>query len=101
MKSGFLPVYIVAAILLLIAMFPLPYGYFTFLRLTVTAAASLWCWTAYSKDRSVGFNVILAGAIAVLFNPVVPVHLSRDLWQPIDVLAACCFFWKAYTEWKA
>jgi hypothetical protein len=29
--------------------------------------------------------------IAVLFNPILPIHLSRELWQPIDVISGIVF----------
>ena len=28
------------------------------------------------------------GSIALLFNPIIPVHLSREIWAPIDITAA-------------
>jgi hypothetical protein len=30
--------------------------------------------------------------LAVLFNPIVPVHFGRNAWQVVDGLAALCFF---------
>jgi hypothetical protein len=42
--------------------------------------------------KFVNGNAWLFGFIAVLFNPVVIVHLSRDLWQPIDTLCGVVFF---------
>jgi hypothetical protein len=29
--------------------------------------------------------------VAILFNPVVPVHLTRHAWAPIDIAAAILF----------
>lgn len=31
------------------------------------------------------------GIIALLFNPIIPVHLSREIWAPIDIMAALIF----------
>jgi hypothetical protein len=33
----------------------------------------------------------LFGFIAVLFNPLIPIHFSRELWQPIDVICGILF----------
>ena len=33
----------------------------------------------------------LFGFIAVLFNPLIPIHLSREIWQPIDVVCGVLF----------
>lgn len=83
--------------MLLVALLPMPYGYYGFMRLVVTAAACVWAWTIYQREGFTG-EVALAGALALLFNPVLPVHLSRMLWAPIDVVAAACFAWKSYRE---
>jgi len=32
------------------------------------------------------------GLVALLFNPLLPVHLSRDIWVPIDLVTAGIFF---------
>ena len=35
--------------------------------------------------------VWIMGIIAVLFNPIEPVHLSKGIWQPIDFATALIF----------
>lgn len=35
--------------------------------------------------------IVMFGVIALLFNPIVPVHLSRSIWSPIDIAAAVAF----------
>jgi len=34
---------------------------------------------------------IIFGIIAVLFNPIFPIHLSREIWAPIDIIAGIFF----------
>ncbi|GAG59522.1 unnamed protein product, partial [marine sediment metagenome] len=29
--------------------------------------------------------------IGLLFNPLIPIHLTRDIWQPIDLICALLF----------
>lgn len=36
---------------------------------------------------STGWVVVL-GAIAILFNPIIPIYLGRGVWAPIDVISA-------------
>jgi FtsH-binding integral membrane protein len=36
--------------------------------------------------------MIVFGIITLLFNPIIPVHLSRDIWEWIDVFTAVIFF---------
>lgn len=87
---------IVAAIvgfLLLIALLPLPYGYYTFLRLTVFMS-SLFLVYQLSEMKEHKISAILA-LLAILFNPFIPVYLSRELWMPIDLISAGFFLYIA------
>lgn len=76
--------------LLLAAILPLPYGFYTFLRLTVFLGSMFLAHTFYKQDR-LNIVLLLAG-IAILFNPILPVYLSRELWLPIDIVSAVIFF---------
>jgi len=66
-----------------------PYGYYTLLRFVVCGAAGYTAFVMYGWGR-IGL-AWLFGFIAVLFNPLVPIHLSRELWQPIDILCSVSF----------
>jgi len=68
----------------------LPHVYYEMLRWAVFAicAGSLWVeW----KTPSVPWAIILA-AVALLFNPVFPMHLSPELWTTIDTVAGTIMF---------
>jgi hypothetical protein len=77
---------IVAGLMLVGALFALPYGYYQLLRLVVCAVAAYGAWLA-AQGESVGWTVGL-GLLALLFNPVVPVYLDRGTWAVIDVVSA-------------
>lgn len=80
---------LVCAAMLFIALFQLPYGYYTLLRLVVCLSSTFLAYLAYEirKMKSV-FLLIL---IAVLFNPVIPVHLDQETWAAIDVVCGLIF----------
>lgn len=77
-------VWLLPAALLVLALAPLPYGFYTMLRLVVCAASAYLAWRELEK-----FDLSLwvwgLGGIAVLFNPLIPIHLNRDVWAFIDV----------------
>jgi len=80
----------IAAAFLFVAMVPdLPYGYYQILRWVVCACACFGAFVGMEKERH-GWMGTFA-VIAVLFNPILPIHLSRELWQPIDVIAGIVF----------
>ena len=83
----------IPAILLFIAIFSLPYGYYTLLRLAVTGISIYAAFFLFERD-SINFWAFLG--IALLFNPLIPIHLSREVWFPIDIIVGVYFAVTAY-----
>ena len=79
-------IYYLCAALLVLALAPMPFGYYTFLRLVVTAVAFVTAFSFY-RDGDVTWAWIF-GLLGILFNPLIQVHLSRDIWMILDLLAA-------------
>jgi len=80
---------LIIAIMLLVAVAPLPYGYYQLLRWFTCAVAAFIVVKSYQWKKT--WAVWLFGAIAVLFNPIFPIHLTKEIWQPIDVVSAVLF----------
>ncbi len=76
---------IISAILLFWALDKHPYGYYNILRIMV-CGTSAFCAYLFSEIENKAM-VWIAGIIAILFNPIIPVHLSKEIWGPIDVIA--------------
>lgn len=75
----------VSAALLLAALGDWAYGYYTFLRIAVCLTAVFGAVESISEDSK--WWVVLSG-IAILFNPVIPIHLDKATWAPIDIISA-------------
>ena len=77
----------IAAIMLFLALGKFPYGYYTLLRFVVcgTTAYGAYCASTEQKKPAWAWTF---GIIAVLFNPFIPIHLSRDTWAVIDIAVA-------------
>jgi len=80
---------LIAAAMLLLALVPWPYGYYQLLRFVVSGVAVYIASMVYQKQRF--WATYLFGFVAILFNPLIPIHLSRKIWQPIDVICAILF----------
>lgn len=77
-------IYACAAMLLLGAA-PLPYGYYTLLRLV---ACGVFAYAAFlTADKKHKFLPWVFGLLALLFNPIVKIHLPKELWALVDVAA--------------
>jgi hypothetical protein len=87
---------IVCTGLLFLALFNLPIGYYTFLRIAVTIGAVAIVFKVFQKRFNIW--VILFGIIAILFNPLIPVYLNnKSAWMPIDIVVAILFWIKSFT----
>ena len=86
--------WIVVAVLLVIAVLKMPYGYYTFLRLVVCAFCAFMAYQTWKVPAHLW--AIAFGLVAILFNPLVIVGLKRDVWFFIDLGTAAfilCHLW--------
>lgn len=67
----------------------LPYGYFQILRWTTCITAALFAYESVSWFKQPVPSIFIA--IAVLFNPIFPIHLSRSVWLTLDVITGILF----------
>ncbi|QHI68589.1 DUF6804 family protein [Tichowtungia aerotolerans] len=84
----------IICVLLLWALFPNPYGYYILLRWIVcpcfiftaaqlfTHGSKKWAWAAV--------------AIALMFNPLIPIHLPKELWRLLDVVGIGFAVWSVF-----
>lgn len=80
----------IAAASLFIALVPdLPYGYYQILRWVVCACACFGGFIGMEKERHGWLGTFVV--VAILFNPILPIHLSREIWQPIDAVVGIIF----------
>ncbi len=71
-----------------------PIGYYTLVRLVVCAAA---IYTIAARRGMDSPHLVGLAFIALLFNPVIPVYLSKALWVVID-LAVAYYFWQLSSD---
>ena len=82
---------VICTVLVVIGIFELPYGYYTFLRLCLCGAAVAVIYIALDSLNEV--SRWLFGAIAVLYNPIIPIYLGdKSVWIVLNVITAS-FFW--------
>ena len=77
---------LVVAVLLLVCLLKMPYGYYQLVRF-VAAVAFAFLSYDYFKRKSEGIGFVFA-ALALLFQPFVKVTLGRTMWNIVDVLVA-------------
>jgi len=89
-KNNFAKYFIILSIFMLFgAIAEWPYGYYTFLRWITCITSILIAFQAFEKNIDWAKAVFIV--IAILFNPLVPVYLSRGIWIPLDIVTAIFF----------
>ena len=77
-----------------VAIADMPYGYYTLMRLVV-CATFVFVVAIAAMSRQL-WAVWLYGMFALLFNPIVPVHLAKSLWRPLDFIAGAILLAAAF-----
>ena len=73
----------IAAAMLFIGAAPLPYGYYMLLRLVATG---VFIWAALiAYERKNASLPWVYGVLALLFNPLIKIHLPKELWAVVDI----------------
>lgn len=82
---------LVIAVLLLLCLVDMPYGFYQLVRFAATAAFAYLAYDSFkSKEDGKGF---LFAALAVLFQPFFKIALGRTMWNVVDVLVAIALFY--------
>lgn len=77
---------LVLAILLLLCLADMPYGFYQLVRFAAAAAFAYLSYD-YFKSKRDGLGFAFAG-LALLFQPFFKVALGRTIWNIVDVLVA-------------
>lgn len=77
---------IVLAVLFLVCLLDMPFGYYQLIRFLGMIGFGLFAFRAYSRKDNTYFIIWLASVI--LINPLFKISLGRDIWNIIDVIWA-------------
>ena len=78
-----------SAALLLIAILPLPYGYYRLLRIVICLVGVGLAFHRY--ERGAALSAAFLALAAIVFNPILPLHFEREIWAGLNALAALGF----------
>lgn len=77
-------IYVTASMLFLGAA-PLPYGYYMLLRLIACGVFAFAAFIAFDrKSKALPWTY---GFMALVFNPIIKIHLPKEMWAFVDVAA--------------
>jgi len=73
-----------------------PYGYYILLRWVIFSSSIFVAYSFYNSKIPVW--TFIFGVVAILFNPIVPIYLSKSTWVVLDFIGATIFFMGAYSK---
>jgi len=66
-----------------------PYGYYQLLRWVVMATAIFILYLSYKLSKK-GWLWLMV-VVSILFNPIIPIYLTKEIWAVIDFIVAILF----------
>lgn len=92
-------VYVFIGLMLFIAVAPMPYGYYTFLRIIVSGVSGFVAYRNFELQKfkeARSFWPWFLVLLSVLFNPLIPIYMKREIWFFINLIVGTLFFFFAY-----
>ncbi|WP_282629980.1 DUF6804 family protein [Empedobacter sedimenti] len=77
---------IALAVLLLGCLLDMPYGYYQLVRFGALIGFALLAYQANKEGQKT--EMIIYGALALLFQPFIKIALGREIWNIVDVIVA-------------
>jgi len=87
---------LILAIILLLCLAPMPYGYYQLVRVVAMIAFAIMAYQYYKKEN-VPLAITFSG-FALLFQPFIKVALGRTLWNVVDVIVAIGLIYLAFSD---
>ena len=87
---------VVVAVLLLLCLADMPYGFYQLVRFAAMAAFGYLAYD-YFKQKRDGLGVVFV-LLALLFQPFFKVSLGRAVWNCVDIVVAIGLFYLIVTS---
>ena len=81
---------IIAIIMLFWALVDNPYAYYQILRWVIAGVTGYSAYLAYEQGKNAWAWILVITAI--LFNPIASIHLNREIWSLLNIIAAAILF---------
>lgn len=76
--------WLITAAIVAIAVLPLPYGYYTFTRIVICGFCGYLAYLSWTEQKSEAWTGLF-GLTALIFNPLIPIHMTRASWFWVDL----------------
>lgn len=91
------PTKIILAVLLLLCLLDMPYGYYQFIRFVAMVGFAYMAYSANKKNHK--NELFLYIALALLFQPFFKIALGRTIWNIVDVITGIGLLLSVFTKY--
>jgi len=79
-------IYTIMLMLFLLAIFPLPYEFYNTLRTLICVGLGYYFYSSCKQtDIDVSFYKYAIVGLIILYNPLMPIHLTKPLWTLLNL----------------
>ena len=80
--------FIPAGLLILSNLITFPVGFDTFVKMIICFSSGTIIFYAFKSAKGINETIIIFSLILILFNPVFPIYLEKELWLPINLFTS-------------
>lgn len=89
----------IICLLLCLAVLPLPYPFYQFLKIAV-CGFSIFSFYLYYPKQKFSFTNIWLITLAIIYNPISPLYITKEIWIFINILTILTFLLQIFKPKK-
>ena len=80
--------FIPAGLLIISNLITVTAGFDEFVKMIICFSSGTIIFYGFKSAKGINETIIIFSLILILFNPVFPIHLEKELWLPINLLTS-------------
>ena len=92
--------FIPAGLLIVSNLTTFPVSFDTFVKMIICFSSGTIIFYGFKSAKGINETIIIFSLILILFNPVFPIHLEKELWLPINFLTSGIYIYGYFNVLK-
>jgi len=92
--------FIPAVLLIISNLVIFPVGFDTFVKMIICFSSGTIIFYGFKSAKGINETIVIFSLILILFNPVVPIYLDRELWLLINLLTSGIYIYGYFNVLK-
>lgn len=92
--------FIPAGLLIISNLITVTAGFNAFVKMIICFTSGTIIFYGFKSAKGINETIIIFSLILILFNPVFPIHLEKELWLPINLLISGIYIYGYFNVLK-